>query len=445
MRKFSVKLKLTIWLTVLMSVMSVFFLILMLSLSSTVVMKTATSQLIATLQQNISHVSMVEGKLHLEDGFVFSHNGVSTLIYSKNKSLLAGQIPVSFTADESFQSGLTRSTDSSSGQYLVTDIWLPIGWEDGLWVRSLMEAPEQQTITSNILGMAAIALPIFIILAALGSYLISKHTFRPLENITATVSAINEAKDLSGRINIPSGNDEFTKLATSFDKMFERLEHSFDAEKQFTADASHELRTPISIIKGACEYGQKYDETPKERTETLDMIHRQAVHMSNLISQLLSMTRLDQGTELVNRESLDLSELVRSTCCEYTDLIFHLEDGVIVLGDSSLLSRLLLNLIENAYKYGGSQGSVSISVSRNLQEGLLSVKDNGIGISPENQEKIWQRFYQVDASHSENSGAGLGLSMVHQIALSHGGYMSLDSALGVGSIFTLHLPLSNKK
>ena len=173
------------------------------------------------------------------------------------------------------------------------------------------------------------------------------------------------------------------------------------------------------------------------------MIHRQAVWMSDLISQLLSMTRLEQGTESAKLGTLDLGELVRSVCEEQgydpDRLRLELAEQTIVHGDATLLTRLLQNLVENALKYGKPDGHVWISVARQAEEVQLTVRDDGIGIPPEEQEKVWDRFYQVDTSR-HSSGAGLGLSMVRQIAKIHGGYMTLESIPEVGSSFTLHLP-----
>lgn len=449
MRNFSVKVKLTVWVTMLMAVLSGLLLAFMLSISSTVATQTAMTQLSQTVQSNVGQVKITDGKLELGQEFHFYRNGVTILIYSQSEALLAGQIPVSFAVEEDFQNGTTRVVSSGEERYLVLDLWIPMGWEDGVWMRGIMEAPENRQLARNLLTVALIALPAFLVLAAAGSYGIAKRAFRPLDDITATASAINEARDLSRRIALPPGRDEFSRLAYTFDQLFERLERSFEAEKQFTADASHELRTPVSIIKGACEYAEKYDETAEERQETLSMIHRQAGKMSDLISQLLSMTRLEQGTELARLERVDLSELIPSLCKEQgydqAHMTLDLEEGISVWADAALLSRLVQNLVENAFKYGRPQGHVWIAVRKSRDEVLLQVRDDGIGIPPEQQEKVWQRFYQVDPSRSGEGGAGLGLSMVRQIAQLHEGYMTLESAPGVGSAFTLHLPEAREK
>lgn len=444
MRNISVKIRITAWLTILMAVLAGLLLAFMMAISSIVANQTAMDQLKETVRSNVQLVNYENGSLQFDDGFSFYSGGVSILLYNQNGALMAGQVPVSFTSDETFVNGTVRTVESDDDDYYVLDFWLPSDWENGVWVRGLMEEPENSQISRNLLIVALVALPVFMILVILGSYGIAKRAFRPLDNITATASSINEARDLSRRINLPPGRDEFSQLASTFDQLFERLERSFEAEKQFTADASHELRTPVSIIKGASEYGLKYDETPEERHETLTMIHRQSVKMAELISQLLSMTRLDQGTEGTHLEKTDMGELIKSMCGEQAwdkeRLILNIKDGIISEVDPILMSRLIQNLVENAFKYGKPDGHVWVSLDRKNNETVLSVKDDGIGIAPEQQDKVWQRFYQVDPSRSGEGGAGLGLSMVKQIARLHGGYMTLESENGKGSTFTLHLP-----
>ena len=128
--------------------------------------------------------------------------------------------------------------DAGKEQYLVLDLWLPVGWENGVWLRGVMEAPENRQLTRNLLFVALIIMPVFMALAAWGSHWIARRAFRPLNSITATAASINEAQDLSRRIGLPPGKDEFSRLASTFDQLFQRLEKSFEAEKQFSSDAS---------------------------------------------------------------------------------------------------------------------------------------------------------------------------------------------------------------
>ena len=444
MKRFSIKIKITLWYLLLMVIMMVMVLGFIVAISNSVTSQTAINQISAAVHSNLEQLDMTDGKLQVGEDFRFYQSGIYTVVYSSNETLLAGQLPLDFNEVEEFENGETRIVSVGDDDFYVLDLWRAFGWDNGVWVRGIMEVPESMTMIENLLMMAGVAMPLFILLSTLGGYWIAKRAFRPLEEIIATADSINEAADLSARIETPTGNNEFTRLAKTFDRMFERLEASFEAEKQFTADASHELRTPISVIKGACEYGMKYDETPEERQETITMIHRQAEKMSTLVSELLSMTRLDQGTERANFTEADLSALIKSICQEQTGecYILHcdIEENIIASIDVSLISRLLQNLLDNAVKYGRPDGSIWVSLCKREGEIQLSVKDDGMGIPAEHREKIWQRFYQADPSRSGDNGAGLGLSMVKKIAEIHGGYMSLESEEGKESTFTLHLP-----
>ena len=445
MRSLSVKVKLAVWYVLLMALMAALLLAFLLAVSGSVTTQTALEQLDRTVRDNLSQVSLdAGGALAVGEDFRFYRDGVYTQVYSQAGALLAGQSPVSLTGEE-FQNGLTRPVQAGGQEYYVLDFWVPSGWEGGVWVRGLMEVPEHPRAIANLLRIAVVAMPLFILLAALGGYLIARRAFRPLEELTATASAISQAADLSRRVEEPPGDNEFARLARTFNGMFQRLEQAFEAEAQFTADASHELRTPVAVIKSACEYAEKYGDSPEEQRETIAMIHRQADRMSALIGQLLSITRLDQGTEAVRLEGLDLTALVRNVCAEQPypgdRLLVEAEEGLTVRGDGALLTRLLQNLIDNGFKYGRPGGRVWVELRRGEGEALLRVRDDGIGIAKEDQEKVWQRFYQADPSRTGASGAGLGLSMVRRIAQLHGGEMELESVPGLGSAFTLRLPL----
>ena len=280
-------------------------------------------------------------------------------------------------------------------------------------------------------------------------------------------------------VEIEGGKDEIHRLAVTFNSMFDRLEKSFNTERQFTSDASHELRTPVSVIKAHCEYALKYAQTPEELRESLQVIERQADRATDLLTQLLFFTRLHQSDHPVRLEKTNLSDLVEFICEDLTILLASgksmetdIEPGIFVLADKSLMTRLISNLIDNDYKYSGDDALVKVSLHMSSAAGegaetggilqssvgtsespasslssekqyvRLSVEDNGIGISPENIEKIWARFYQEDPSRTEtaSSSFGLGLSMVKEIADIHGGKLEVESVPGKGSRFTLVLP-----
>ena len=445
MKNKSIKLRITLWLTGLVTVLTVVLVAMALFVTNYAATRTAMEQLETAVKNNIKHIQVTDSTPVIDDEFVYYHNGVSTLVYSKSGSLMAGQIPVNFKTTVPFEKGVIRTVESGDNKFILLDIWLPYDWEKGVWIRGLTDVPDVIYLARYLLMVSVITLPVFTLLAALGSWFIIKGSFRPLDKINATAEAINEARDLSGRIGLPKGNDEFSRLAENFDDMFGRLEDSFEAEKRFTADASHELRTPVAVIKSACEYAQKYDETAEDHAETISMIQRQADKMSVLISQLLSMTRMERGTEKFNFENLDLSAAVKELAEEQkwdeSNITIKEEDGVMVKADKALIQRLIQNLVENSLKYGKKGGSVTVSVEKTKDEAVLSVTDEGKGIPKEHLDKIWNRFYQIDTSRNNDSaGAGLGLSIVQQIARIHSGYMTVESEEGKGSTFALHIP-----
>ncbi len=447
MKPRSIKTRITLWITLLVVALFSLMLLFAFSMSSSVVQRTARQQLADAVRANTAMVSFADGQFAAGEGFAFSRSGVSCLVYSKAEALLAGQLPVGFSASVPFENGTLRTVESGGGDWYLLDLWVADGWENGVWLRGLMEVPDVSATARNLLLAAAVALPLFVLAGALGCYFILRRSLRGLDAVNAAASSIGEGKDLSRRIGPVPGGRELTQLAENFDGLLERLQRSFEAERRFTADASHELRTPVSIIKSACEYAEAFDETDEERRETLGMIHRQADKMAGLIGQLLALTRLDQGTETLRPVPLDLGQLARRTLedqnYDAARLRLALAEGVTVKGDEALLGRLAANLVDNAFKYGLPGGTVTVEVRAENGEALLTVADEGPGIPAGQQEKIWQRFYQVDAARGDQQeGVGLGLSLVQRIAQLHGGRMTLKSAEGAPSAFTLHLPLA---
>ncbi len=447
MKPRSIKTRITLWITLLVVALFSLMLLFAFSMSSSVVQRTARQQLADAVRANAAMVSFADGQFAAGEGFAFSRSGVSCLVYSKAEALLAGQLPVGFSASVPFENGTLRTVESGGGDWYLLDLWVADGWENGVWLRGLMEVPDVSATARNLLLAAAVALPLFVLAGALGCYFILRRSLRGLDAVNAAASSIGEGKDLSRRIGPVPGGRELTQLAENFDGLLERLQRSFEAERRFTADASHELRTPVSIIKSACEYAEAFDETDEERRETLGMIHRQADKMAGLIGQLLALTRLDQGTETLRPVPLDLGQLARRTLedqnYDAARLRLALAEGVTVKGDEALLGRLAANLVDNAFKYGLPGGTVTVEVRAENGEALLTVADEGPGIPAGQQEKIWQRFYQVDAARGDQQeGVGLGLSLVQRIAQLHGGRMTLKSAEGAPSAFTLHLPLA---
>ena len=299
--------------------------------------------------------------------------------------------------------------------------------------------------------LSFIGFPLLMLIAALGGYIMSKRSFRPVREMTATAEEISRDADLSRRIELDDGHDEIYQLGRTFNSMFDRLEKSFNDEKQFTSDASHELRTPLAVIISQSDYALE-DESYREKA--LQVINREARRMSGLVDRLLTFARSDSGRLTMENEDIDLSALCEDIAEQQSYLAEErgvtveadVQPGIHVTGDETMLIRIILNLTDNAMKYGVAEdgtGTVRLSLNReqcdDAEMACCSVEDSGPGISQEDMEHIWERFFRADRSRS-SEGYGLGLSMVRWIAQCHGGRAEAESVPGEGSIFTVVLP-----
>ena len=398
-----------------------------------------------------------DGWLEIDDDFCDFYEGICTALYDENGNLLYGESPVKISRIKVLAFTKIDKITYKGEKYYVYDRKLAGDNLEGLWLRGIVSKNERINILYNTVRLSFWLLPVLALLAIMGGYAITRRSFLPVEQIAQSAKEIGESGDLSRRLDIGPGNDELHQLADAFNNMFERLEKSFEAERQFTSDASHELRTPTAVIMAQAEYGLELADSEEEYREALEVIKRQSERMNDLINRLLFFTRLDQGTEPVNMEELDLSSLTAVICaeqqminCNDITLSADIEEGIMTVTDRNLYARLLNNLCSNAYKYGKPHGTIKVSLKKSDSDGvdggvaILSVADDGIGISRENLEKIWNRFYQVDPSRNEDAGGGgigLGLSMVKQIALLLGGEISVESSLGQGTVFTFSMTL----
>lgn len=361
-------------------------------------------------------------------------------------------MPDGFAADTVFEDNKFNTVRYNSARYYVYDRLLKFDDHPDIWVRGAAVSSGVGSTLGTMVNIGLIALPFLVVFAAAGGYLITRRAFYPVTRIREAAEEISEGRDLSKRIDLSGGKDEIYALAATFDNMLDRLQRSFETERQFTADASHELRTPVSVIVSQCEYALEHACKDRETKEHFEIILRQAQKVSALIAQLLTLARADKGFEKLRLEPFNISELVEMTSDEQQaeankkkiEIVTAVEPNVYVNADQALITRLMLNLLSNAIQYGKRGGFVKVELSRFPDKAVIRVIDNGIGIPQEHMSRIWDRFYQAETSRTEGRGLGLGLSMVKWIAQAHNGSISAESTPGVGSTFTLILPLTNK-
>ena len=443
----SAKLRLALWVTFMVLLVSIMVLVFVLVINRHSLPEDPAAYLVDVVIDNANDVEFDRGTFEWDDLSVYKR-GVYCSFYNTNGELLlsADKDDMDFSG-EPFVANQIRTVTSGGREFYLYDTYVDME-VSGLWIRGVTLTDSHQGITDIILRLTVIILPIILIITFLGALWISSRTFRPIEKIVETANSINDADDLTDRINLTKGPKEMKQLAGSFDRMFERLEKLFEAERQFTSDASHELRTPTSVILAECDHAKRKERTAEEYLASIGHIEQQGQRMSALIEDLLGITRLQQGTEKYPLRKGDFSEFIGLTTEGFVpqdnrgiQLETYIEDGITCSFNASLISRAIYNLLQNAYKYGRENGYVRLSLGRDGEMAVLSVKDNGIGISLENQDKIWQRFWQADPSRGENGSSGLGLAMVKEIAEFHGGDVSVESAPGKGSTFSLRIPL----
>ena len=284
------------------------------------------------------------------------------------------------------------------------------------------------------------------LLSGILAYFVSGRALKPLRSFASQVEQVQLNNLADMRID-EDAISEFRQLSRSFNQMLERLNNAFAAQRQFTGNAAHELRTPMAVIMAQCEDALSGEKTGADYREALSVIHRQGRRMNRMISGMLELVRMERKTDRYAREPFNLSALTESVCedmaliCEKNiALTTDVEPDISITGDQTLITRLLGNLIGNAYRYGRENGHIIVTLHRAGSAIELTVSDDGIGIAPDQQKKIFRRLYQ-GASERSGDGAGLGLAMARQIARLHGGELTVVSEEGKGSAFTARFPM----
>jgi heavy metal sensor kinase len=294
-----------------------------------------------------------------------------------------------------------------------------------------------------------LASPIVLILASAGGYWASGRALEPVDRITRTARAIG-AQNLAERLPLRGADDELDRLSETLNGMFARLDKAFREVSQFTADASHELRTPVAIIRTTAELTRRRPRTETEYAEALDRILAESERTSRLIEDLLMLARADAEAGAFVSEQMDLADALREASeegrilADAAGLSFSLDapSACPTVGDPQALRRLFLILLDNAVKYTLPGGAVGVRMSVDRSDASIEVRDTGVGIPAEEIPHLFDRFYRVGKDRSrESGGVGLGLSIARSIATHHGGDITLESQAGAGSTFRVRLPI----
>jgi len=290
-----------------------------------------------------------------------------------------------------------------------------------------------------------------LLLASAGGYFLARKSLSPIASMNSQTQRIS-AENLSARLDVTNSRDELGRLATTINDLLARLEHSFKEQQRFIADASHELRTPLAVLRGEAEVALDKSRSVEEYQQSLSLIQDEAERLSRIVEDLFILARQPINTHAaLNKERVSLNDAVRDCARAAQVLAFRKglrlklqgeSPSIALNGDEELIKRMILNLLDNAVKYTPEGGEISLALTQQNGNAEIVVHDTGIGIPPAAQPRVFDRFYRVDKARARAmGGAGLGLSIAQWIAEVHGGEISVTSAPGQGSTFTVLLPV----
>ena len=427
-----VSIRVTVWFS---SVIVILFLII---LSSLILIE---DKVVNDLSQK-ELVEAVEEIYEDPEKFENFNDGIYYIKYNEQNEIIAGKFPKDFDIALAFSIEDINIYQVENKKFLYYDTRLQ---DEDDWIRGIYPLGKVQKEIETFWNIAIALSVLFIIFVVIVGYRIIKNAFKPVKQISNTALEIKRSKDFSNRIELEDSNDdEIHKMASTFNEMLDTVEEVFIHEKQFSSDVSHELRTPITVILAQSDYALQYSDTLEETKESLEVINRHAKRMTNLINQIMELSKLERQKE-IEKEKINLSNIVLQLLEDYKpllesknlNLVYNVEKDIRIQGNKIMLERVFLNILMNAVKF--TKTNIEVSLTREDKTAVLKIRDNGIGISEENKKFIWERFFQVNDSRNkeENKGSGLGLSMVKKIVDLHSATIDLESELEQGTCFTI--------
>ena len=427
-----VSIRVTVWFS---SVIVILFLII---LSSLILIE---DKVVNDLSQK-ELVEAVEEIYEDPEKFENFNDGIYYIKYNEQNEIIAGKFPKDFDIALAFSIEDINIYQVENKKFLYYDTRLQ---DEDDWIRGIYPLGKVQKEIETLWNIAIALSVLFLIFVVIVGYRIIKNAFKPVKQISDTALKIKRSKDFSNRIELEDSNDdEIHKMASTFNEMLDTVEEVFIHEKQFSSDVSHELRTPITVILAQSDYALQYSDTFEEAKESLEVINRHAKRMTNLINQIMELSKLERQKE-IEKEKINLSNIVLQLLEDYKpllesknlNLVYNIEKDLRIQGNKIMLERVFLNILMNAVKF--TKTNIEVSLTREDKTAVLKIRDDGIGISEENKKFIWERFFQVNDSRNkeENKGSGLGLSMVKKIVDLHSATIDLESELEQGTCFTI--------
>ena len=433
LRNISVKKRITLWYTI--------FLFTILALVLMFLYYFSENFMFNNTKVNLRNTTKKVIEEYIEDNnFTSFDNGVYFSKYDSKKKFILGRML--FMGNEDFIDKGERTISQETGSFMYIDNYIKNTDE---WIRGAISIQYDELYMKSFLRNIIIIFSVSIIVIAVGGFLITRDAFKPIKKMITIANDISQNMDLSKRINIDKGKDEFNQFALILNRMLNEVEKSYKREKQFTSDVSHELRTPLSVILAEAEYINHYNLTKEEMKESVEVIERQSKQMTQLVNSLLEISRLD-NMKMIEKSKYNLSKSFLTRLSDNRLIIENagkklnvdIEDNIFYFGNESLMNRVIDNILSNAIRFARNDISVTMYKDESI---CISIKDDGIGIKKEELYKIWERFYQSDVSRarSDYKGAGLGLSYVSSILKMHDAKVEVKSEYGKYAEFIIYL------
>jgi len=340
--------------------------------------------------------------------------------------------------------GTVASGDGAGVRVMVSPLYLN---DQTLLLEVARSTEHVDSIMNDVKWSLLTAVLVAFVLAGVSGWVIVRRALSPVERVTRAAQNIETGSDLSRRVGYTGPADEVGRLAATFDHMIEHLERVFQSQRHFVADASHDLRGPLTAIQGNLDLLKFDDLSPEERQESLKAVEAEIWRMASVVSDLAVLAEIESG-HLEQQEDVSLKKMLLDTrewaglLAGHRRIIIGRQDDLWTRGAASRQERMLRNLVDNAIKYTPEGGTITLSLFRDGDWACLEVSDTGIGIAPEHLPHIFDRFYRVDEARTPGGGgSGLGLAIAKNIVEQHGGRIAAASEPGKGSRFTVWLKL----
>ncbi|MEQ1692079.1 MAG: HAMP domain-containing sensor histidine kinase [Gemmatimonas sp.] len=394
--------------------------------------------------------------LSLLEGYVLVQDSTRYDIYASRAAealSVEARETLSGWARDSVLNGTTRLVSTRDDKVLLAAREVLLGKDARYRVFAGLSTSSVSYTPRELISTMLVVTPLLLGVSLTFAYIIAGRSFRPIDRMVDQAEAISDGRSLHRRLNIGAAGQELARLAGTLNEMIGRLETSFGALRRFTADASHELKTPLAVMRVDVERAMSSTATAHDKAIALEEALEQVTRMADLVDSLLTLARADEGRFDLFREPVQLGTMVREVVetarllGEEAELTIEapLIEEAEVLGDLTRLRQLMLNLVTNAIKYTPRKGRVTITLARGEEVVSLTVDDSGIGIAAADLPHVFERFWRADrvrSRASERGGFGLGLAICQWIAQAHGGQLTVQSRLLRGSTFTVTLPLA---